>query len=337
MLYHLGMFYTTWDWHVKSTHAGPAIEPVMQLLSPWRLPLLFLISGVAVRFALDKASGRWTFARRRTWRLFLPLLFGVLVIVPPQSWLELLAKGETAKDFLAFYPDYLRGGFSIITPTWNHLWYLAYILVYTLLVLPVAPWLRRARVGRWALGLPVVLAVYLAGVALLLEPRFPDTLALVDDWAVHARSLAWFLLGFIIAKETSVWAAFHRLRWIALALALGLGTIVWHDFDAGRGALRQLFAVATIVAVCGLARHALDRPSAMLTRLGAAVFPVYIIHQTLIIVSGVALSRAGVPLSVEVAGIALATILGCGAFVWLGKRAGPLAPLFGLSAPRTAP
>ena len=331
MLYHWGMFYTTWDWHVKSRYAGPTIEPAMQLLSPWRLPLLFLISGVAVRFALDKAGGRWAFARKRTWRLFLPLLFGVLVIVPPQSWLELLGKGETAKGFLAFYPDYLRGGFSIITPTWNHLWYLAYILVYTLLVVPLAPWLRRVDLGRWAAGLPLMLAAYLAGVALLLEPRFPDTLALVDDWAVHARSLAWFAVGFVVAKTESVWASFHRLRWVALVLALGLGGLVWHDFDAGRGVVRQLYAVATVVAVCGFARHALDRPSAWLTRLGAAIFPVYIIHQTLIIVSGVALSRAGVPLAAEVVGIAVATVFGCWLFVQIGKRAGPLAPLFGMA------
>ncbi len=49
ILYHVGMFYVTWDWHVKSPHASHAIEPLMLLVNPWRLTLLFIISGVATR------------------------------------------------------------------------------------------------------------------------------------------------------------------------------------------------------------------------------------------------------------------------------------------------
>jgi glucan biosynthesis protein C len=47
ILYHVGMYYVDWDWHVKSPHASAAIEPLMMLTSPWRLSLLFLVSGVA--------------------------------------------------------------------------------------------------------------------------------------------------------------------------------------------------------------------------------------------------------------------------------------------------
>lgn len=84
ILYHTGMYYVSWDWHVKSPHAGPAIEPLMLLLSPWRMSLLFLISGVASGFLLTKAPGG--FLRERTRRLLPPLLFGTLlkpVHLPP--------------------------------------------------------------------------------------------------------------------------------------------------------------------------------------------------------------------------------------------------------------
>ena len=47
IFYHVGMYYVTWDWHVKSPHASSTIEPLMMLTSPWRLSLLFLVSGVA--------------------------------------------------------------------------------------------------------------------------------------------------------------------------------------------------------------------------------------------------------------------------------------------------
>ena len=36
ILYHVGMYYVSWDWHVKSPHAGTALEPFMLSSGPWR-------------------------------------------------------------------------------------------------------------------------------------------------------------------------------------------------------------------------------------------------------------------------------------------------------------
>ena len=81
IFYHVGMYYVTWDWRVKSLAASTTIEPLMMLSSPWRLGLLFMISGVASRFMLDKLRVV-QFVRQRSWRLMIPLVFGMLVIVP---------------------------------------------------------------------------------------------------------------------------------------------------------------------------------------------------------------------------------------------------------------
>src|SRR5690606_27963809 len=29
IFYHMGMYFVSWDWHVKSSHAGPALQPLM--------------------------------------------------------------------------------------------------------------------------------------------------------------------------------------------------------------------------------------------------------------------------------------------------------------------
>ena len=78
IFYHIGMFYVTWGWHVKSVYAGPAAEPLMLLVNPWRLALLFFISGVAIRFATDKAPGRLDLVRSRLLRIGLPILAGMI-------------------------------------------------------------------------------------------------------------------------------------------------------------------------------------------------------------------------------------------------------------------
>ena len=88
ILYHVGMFYVTWGWHVKSTYASPSVEPLMRLVNPWRLALLFFISGIAIRFATDKANSIGRFALSRVARLGLPLLFGIYVWVMPQAYYQ---------------------------------------------------------------------------------------------------------------------------------------------------------------------------------------------------------------------------------------------------------
>src|SRR5690606_14750768 len=150
VLYHVGMYYVPWDWHVNSPHAAPALEPFMRLSSPWRLSLLFLVSGTATAFLLarfrDRNGSGAGFLGNRSWRLLLPLAFGMLVIVPPQAYYELLVSGYPGgyqDGYLAFWARYLRadGSFCdedgcVLLPTWNHLWFVAYLWVYT-----VALWL----------------------------------------------------------------------------------------------------------------------------------------------------------------------------------------------------
>jgi glucans biosynthesis protein C len=50
IFYHVGMLFVPWDFHVKSAHIVPGLEPLMLTLNPWRLFLLFLVSGAATRF-----------------------------------------------------------------------------------------------------------------------------------------------------------------------------------------------------------------------------------------------------------------------------------------------
>ena len=153
IFYHVGMYYVTWDFHVKSPHASSTIEPLMMLTSPWRLSLLFLVSGVATAYLLARAKGN--FMRSRSVRLLIPLLFGMAVIVPPQSYLEVVEKVSYKGSFAQFYRLYITGfhGFCredcLIMPTWNHLWFVAYLWVYTLVLFAIVsaaprviPWLR---------------------------------------------------------------------------------------------------------------------------------------------------------------------------------------------------
>ncbi|MEG3193975.1 acyltransferase family protein, partial [Lysobacter sp. D1-1-M9] len=127
------------------------------------MSLLFLISGVAVHFLLRR-TGPAGFAWSRTKRLLVPLLFGMAVVVPPQAYYQALANGAfdgSYPQFLAAYSSFQpwpEGAFdgSHVGVTWNHLWYLPYILAYSLLLALLLP-LMRCRAGQaftgWFRGL----------------------------------------------------------------------------------------------------------------------------------------------------------------------------------------
>jgi glucans biosynthesis protein C len=353
VLYHVGMYYVTWDWHIKTPAPSSALEPFMLMSSPWRLSLLFLVSGAATGFLLVK--GRERFLRQRSWRLLVPVVFGMFVTVVPQTYYQVVELGF--KDgWIAFYKLYLsgslcRGDECLETPTWNHLWFVAYLWVYTVVLcalLAIAPRAVdrfRETLARQLEGIGLLLwpLLLLAGARLALVGWFEQTHGLVDDWYNHAQYLPLFLLGFLVARADAVWNAAARLRWAALGLALASWAfIAWYfcsyavDFEPPtwiRMFQRCIWALqqwSAIVAVLGFARQLAPKDSPRLRYLADAVFPVYILHQTLIITFAHHLKPFAIAPIVEAPLLVLLTFAGSFAGYELVKRVRLLRPLFGL-------
>lgn len=358
IFFHVGMYYVTWGWHVKSPFASHTIEPLMTLSSPWRLSLLFFVSGCATAFLHRKSATG--FVRSRTQRLLIPLALGLWVIVPPQSWAEVTEAVGYHGGYLHFMRLYAEGygGFCredcLRIPTWNHLWFVAYLWCYTM-VAALAWWtipqrwidrasgaLARALRGPGLIALPVA---WLAAIRVLLVARFPDTHALVDDWFLHANYLSVFALGLLLARQAAVWEEIRRQRWIALALALVGYAVVetWFShYDELKSLewLHQLQRVAyaldewcAIVAALGFARQWNPADSAVRRYLTEAIFPFYIVHQTAIVLLAHFMKPLGLRPLVEGPLLIAATAATCFASFELVRRVGWMRPLFGL-APR---
>jgi glucans biosynthesis protein C len=300
------------------------------------------------------------FLGRRSVRLLVPLVFGMLVIVPPQSYLEVVEKVQYPGSYAEFlglyltaYQGFCRDGDCLILPTWNHLWFVAYLYVYTLIlyavvrampgVVPrVREWLERRFVG---LGVLLVPIAYLAAARMLLAVRFPSTHALVDDWYNHAVYAPVFLLGFALAGARAPWETIEQLRWHALGFAV-LGWVflcVWHGLDYSAAppssiVLRRIWQLVfsaqiwlVIVALLGFARRHLSSDNAARRYLTTAIFPVYILHQTVIVVAAHALQPVRLDPVLEGFVLVLMTAAVC----FLGyegiRRIAVLRPLFGLA------
>jgi hypothetical protein len=110
IFYHVGMFFVPWGFHIKNDIIYSEIRWPMLFVNQWRLPILFVISGMGTYYALSKRSGG-QFAKERIQRLLLPLVVGIVLIVPPQVYFERLDRGQFYREGISNsgHPRHLSG------------------------------------------------------------------------------------------------------------------------------------------------------------------------------------------------------------------------------------
>jgi glucans biosynthesis protein C len=348
--YHIGMFFVPWGWHVKTAHPIDWLEWPMMAVNPWRLSLLFLISGVVSRSLMAKLARPGKFASSRSSRLLIPLAAGMAIFVAPQPWAELSDQGHYSADFAHFWVhDYFEFGASwgLVLPTWNHLWFVAYLWVYSMLLATAAllPATIRTHIqsefdrlfAGWRLFVLPVLWLFLART--LLYPEFGETHALADDPYAHAIYGFAFFFGVGLARADAAWAAIARnwpLALVAAVLACALSLYLHAAGGAAepvrfaKAATRAVLAWGAILGLLGMARQYLHTDGPARRYLTQAIFPYYIVHQTIIVVAGYHLKGLGLGSGIEFVVILSATILGCALTYELARRVHWLRPILGL-------
>jgi peptidoglycan/LPS O-acetylase OafA/YrhL len=305
LFFHSAMpFVAEWGWHLKNAETSHLLLELNYFLSRWRMALLFLISGVGTAYALG-TRGAGQFLRERARRLLLPLAFGMLVVVPPQIYLERLARGASFGSYLEFWPTVLELRFwPAGNLSWHHLWFVAYLAIYSLALLPLFLALRGERRRRMVGRLTAVVrraglqafALPLALPLVLLLPRFPGPQNVVDDVAMLLYYLVFFLYGYLLADADAIWAEIERrratsLRW-AVGCTLAVNVLRWNGVDpdpgytaawAAYGGLLALGAWSSVVTILGYARRHLTRGGPVLAYANEGIYPFYILHQTVIV------------------------------------------------------
>jgi glucan biosynthesis protein C len=356
--YHAGMAWSGWNWHLSSVDSIDWLREAMRFVNRWRMPLIFVVSGAAIALALGSRAPR-TFALDRVRRLLVPLVFGMIVIVPPQIYLERVYRGQFTGSFVEWLPQAFQGGpYPNGNVSWHHLWFLAYVLVLTFVLLPYFLWARSepgkaalARAGQvtarfslqWLMVLPLGASI------LWLAPISYNTNGLIGDWHGLVYYGALLLCGAFLFGSPEVLAALNRQRWLSFAIgaaAYGALYVVFFDgtvrptiADASRPVFALLSAVNTMAwlfAIIGFANRHLTKRPAFLDDATEAVYPFYILHQTVTVIAVYWLLQIGAP---PVAGFilaVLATFVGTSAIYFgLVRPVRFLRPLFGLKAAYT--
>lgn len=308
IFFHCTMPFVTYNWEIKNKETSIGLSRIIWWLHQWRLPLLFFISGVGIHFSLKKRSVL-LFAGERFVRLFIPLIFAMFFTIPLQVYFEKLQRGKITGSYSDFYPSvwsfipYPEG-----TLSWSHMWFVVYLFVFTFLLLPVFGIFKikylqtfKERLAN-ALSQPVsfiVLVLPFTYYYSTLYLKYPEQGSLVDDWFVFIFSITLVFYGYFFGGSDRFWLACERYRFYFFGIAVACIALLFYKFWWNSympkeqnsdlylfGILNSLHIWLLILAILGFAKRHLNFTNRFLIFSNQAVYPFYILHQTLIVSFG---------------------------------------------------
>lgn len=349
-------FFPDQKWLIESPQGSQLLSDIMDQPGAWRLALLFFISGMGTYFAFARKD-EISFLKERLQRLLLPLLFSMCVLLVPQVWYERRYEEGYDGSLLQFWVEryFTEGIYPVGNFTWAHMWFVGYLCVMTVGLLPFfvlakSAYYEKIRAFvRFLLSTPAIYLLFLLPLFfnLALAPYFPrQTNALYNDESWFLTWASWFGIGYFFAKEHKVAIDYViRMRWLSLTAGIALTVYMylaaWTPVGTPIGSYDEMtpifryclmmLAWVSILAMVGFFAVHCNRPSRFLAWANNGVFPVYIIHQTIVVAALYYLLPLQQGVWPTFAEVAVITLVGSVLFYELVRRLPPsLRPLVGL-------
>ena len=307
-IFHVNMIFVAEnDWHIKDASSSNLLMEINYWFSSFRMPLLFLVSGFVSAILLEKMD-KQAFIIQRFKRLIIPTVVWTFLLVAPQIYFERKLDGASF-DYLDFYKSFMsfkwypEGNFH-----WLHLWFIPYLFCYNLLSIPFNAFVdkKRSAIQRFLKQKNAVILLVLLGILpyVFLAVHFPVSHDLVNDIANHALFIPFVFMGLILYKCPEILDRLDLERRFYLRLAflsiIAINVIRWNGWEPydlfedwiSRPqtylfiALLKISSWAWVLALLGYGKRYLNRNSSLLKYSNQAVYPFYILHQTIIVIIG---------------------------------------------------
>ncbi len=306
--FHVGRVFDPEFWYIKNSQLSPTLTLFVFFAHQWIMPLLFMLAGAGTYLSLKRRK-TLQYLTERGKRLLIPYLFGLILLAPPQAYLQGLSRGEVSGSFWAYYPQFFANLTFPSDFSWLghgcHLWFLGFLFFYSLPAIPLFSLLNskigkifKNRLAAWSEKRGVIFLAFLPlafiqGTASQLYPGYLD-------WGNFFFWLMFFLFGLVLISEDRFLRAVADQFELALILAGGsmllmfaahTGQLSWPALLGSvpgyivTQLLRGLNNWSLIIFFLALAMRYINKRHVILSYANEAVLPFYIIHQTVIVIA----------------------------------------------------
>lgn len=325
LIYHVVIVFQPWGFYIgfiQSTETSDDIWIPMSMLNVWRIPLLFLVSGMGVCFSLRRRNWKQLLLERGR-RILVPLVFGSFFIVPIHILL-----------FQKYY------GYEIVySPGIGHLWFLLNICIYVIQMIGFAFLDKKYDYKFFILFRKLLKSPYLIYLffipfiieAVLLNPQY-FSLYVGTAHGFILGMMAFFFGFLFIAIGDVFWNAVEKMKFISFlfALSLYLLRVLYFDLNAPNY-LTSIESMSWIFTVMGFGYKHFNKRSKILSYFSQAAYPVYIIHMIFLYLATYLILPLNLQLEFNIILIVLFTFTGCYVtYELLIKRMDLIRLLFGL-------
>ena len=343
-IHHVCMPFNGDNWHIMNTESSKLLDDVMVYFEQFRLPTLFFISGVGAVILLSKISVK-KFASDKLLRLLIPLIVGVLFVVPPQSYIENISQYES------FWQAYPSLALNLST---NHLWFIEYLIVFSLLAIPLNTFLNTkasTKVFKYIIKLTKFKGGLFLFVSLLIVIKisfslfFPSDDNKIENLSSSSYYLFFFITGMIFVANKELWQRVceHRLYHLIILL---ISTVIFYGYYYSpdlsdylslnvRWSIWWLVCClvswSALLTILGYAQFYLKKTPQWLRLSNELIYPFYIFHQTVIVVIGFYVINWQTSILIKIISLLfLSLITTCGICIFIIKPFNLFRFLFGL-------
>jgi glucan biosynthesis protein C len=343
-LHHVCMPFNGDNWHIMNNDSSKVLDDIMVYFEQFRLPILFFISGVGSVILLSKVTVL-KFIKDKFLRLFIPLVIGSLLVIPPQIYIENIVEMQS------YWQEYPTLALKFET---NHLWFIEYLFVFFLLAIPLN------KVFNSSLGISIIsfvqtlskhkIGLYLLVILLIIikvyfSLTFPSDDNNVENLSSSAFYFFFFITGMLFVRSNVIWQAIYDQRSYNLML-LVFSTVLFYSYYYSPDLSEYLsldmrwsiwWLVCCLVAwsafltILGYGQLYFTTTPKWLNLSNELIYPFYIFHQTVIVITGYFVITWHAPILLKVISLFALSFLVTSVICWfIIKPSNILRFLFGL-------
>lgn len=285
------------------------LSTLIVLVNPWFMPILFVLAGMSARYALEKRTTK-EFVIQRVSKLLIPFISGMIFLVPFQT---LYARRffdnyegsllDNWKYFFTHLTDF-SGYDGAFTP--GHLWFILFLLLISMVTLLLFRFVPYEKLAVSVEKIPIF------GVLLLFIPIW--LMYYLGNFGGFSlgKNLALYLIGYYVLSNDLIIEKLERnIKWLATLCLIGtiMSVALYYCFSYYGDLWVNFIGWLSILALLVVGKRFLNKRTGFTEYFNQASYPIYILHQSILVALAYYVVQVSNVLLVQIFGICIGSFL----------------------------